>query len=251
MSDLKLTRKNLPELAYTWEPGERNLAVLYLHGWTANRKSKKADVIFETARQAGCHYISVDYTAHGESLGEPSDFTVGRAFQDILDVLSVVPQMPMIVVGNSIGGWIGFLLAEKLKGFVPGILALAPAVDITDDIWNYLVPDVAKEALNRGDIIGPSPDTQGFCLTRDLFQNGSEMAMLKKGIDYTGSVRILWGDRDNRVRLDKILQVKNALKSDDVIVTLIKGSDHHLSEPCDLKMIGSNLEILIKGVKTK
>lgn len=251
MADLKLTRKNLPELAYTWEPGEKNLAVLYLHGWTACRKSKKADVIFKTARKAGCHYVSLDYTAHGESAGSLPDFTVGRAFQDVLDVLATMPQMPMIVVGNSIGGWIGFLLAEKLKCFVSGVLALAPAVDITDDIWNHLVPDVAKEALNRGDIIGPSPDTQGFCLTHDLFQNGSEMAMLNRGIDYTGPVRILWGDRDNRVRLDKILQVKNALRSDDVIVTLIKGSDHHLSVPGDLKMICSNLKRLIKGVKTK
>lgn len=251
MSDFKLSRKNEPDLTYTWEAGDKDLLILYLHGWTAHRKSKKADTILETAKRNRCHYVSIDYTGHGESGGTLADFTVGRGLKDILDILSTLPKIPMIIVGNSIGGWIGFLLAEKLKHRVLGVLALAPAVDITQDIWNELLPPIAKEALNHGDIIGPSPDTQGFCLTQDLFKNGIELSMLDRGIEYTGPVRIVWGDRDNRVKLDKIIRIKNALKSENVTLTLLKGSDHHLSENRDLKMIESHLTDLIQEVIIK
>lgn len=249
MNDYILKRKNKADIAYTWIKGKQNLAVLYLHGWTAQRKSKKGEIIAQTAQDYNCHYISLDYTAHGESGGNPSEFMVGQGLQDTLDVLNeTIKEMPLIVVGNSLGGWIGLLLLKQLKNIV-GFLGLAPAPDITQFVWENLLPAPAKTAIEQGMILGPSPETFGFCFTKQLFEDGEKHFILNNKISFNGPVRLLLGDKDERVDIKRLYQIKDALTSDDMTLTLIKGANHHLSEERDLKIIASVLSDMIEGDK--
>ena len=68
-------------------------------------------------------------------------------------------------------------------------------------------------------------------------------------ISFNGPVRLLLGDKDDRVDLKRLYQIKDALTSDDTILTLIKGANHHLSEERDLKIIASVLSDMIEGAK--
>ena len=249
MNDYILKRKNKADIAYTWIKGKQNLAVLYLHGWTAQRKSKKGEIIAQTAQDYNCHYISLDYTAHGESGGTPADFMVGQGLQDTLDVLNeTVKDMPLIIVGNSIGGWIGLLLLTRIQNAI-GFLGLAPAPDITQFVWENLLPAPAKTAIEQGMILGPTPETFGFCFTKQLFEDGKKHFILNQKIPFNGMVRLLIGDKDDRVDIKRLYQVKDALTSDDMTLTLIKGANHHLSEDRDLKLIASVLSDMIEGDK--
>ena len=249
MNDYIFKRENKADIAYTWIKGKENLAVLYLHGWTAQRKSKKGKIIEQTAQDHNCHYISLDYTAHGESGGKPSEFMVGQGLQDTLDVLNeTIKEMPLIVVGNSLGGWIGLLLLKQLKNIV-GFIGLAPAPDITQFVWDKLLPDPAKNAIEQGMILGPSPETFGFCFTKQLFEDGKKHFILNNKISFNGPVRLLLGDKDDRVDLKRLYQIKDALTSEDTTLTLIKGANHHLSEDRDLKLIASVLSEMIEGDK--
>jgi alpha-beta hydrolase superfamily lysophospholipase len=245
MTDYTLKRKDKANIAYTWIKGKQNLAILYLHGWTACRKSPKAEAILKTAQENGCHYISLDYTAHGESGGNPSDFMVGQGLQDTLDVLNkTVKNTPLIIVGNSIGGWIGLLLLTKLQNIL-GFIGLAPAPDITQFVWDSLLPPQAKEAIEQGTILGPNQETFGFCFTKQLFEDGKKHFILNREIPFNGSVRLIIGDKDNRVDVSRLCQIKDALTSEDITLTLIKGANHHLSEKRDLKIIASCLSEMI------
>ena len=250
MTDSILKRKNAPDIAYTFERGKQNLCVLFLHGWGSHRKRPKADAIMEVARQAGVSFLSLDYTAHGESGGEPQLFTVGQGIQDAMDVINeVVPDTPLLIVGNSIGGWIGLWLAEELKRTV-AFMGLAPAPDITQAVWDKMMPDYAKAEIEKGNILGPAPETAGLCLTKQLFQDGKNHYMLDSLINFNGPVRILIGDKDERVEWDRIIRIKDRFTSADVMITLIKGADHHLSEPRDLLTIQKVLKDLItEGLK--
>jgi len=249
MTDLILKRPKKWNLAYTFDKGNKDLCVVYLHGWLANRKRQKALTLQEVAGKNGCSYLSLDYTAHGESGGSPADFTIGQGIADTLDVIAeTVPNIPLIIIGNSVGGWIGLWLAEHLKTVV-GFIGLAPAPDITDWIWNKMLPDYAKAEIEKGNILGPMEATHGFCFTKQLFKDGEEHFMLNRPIEFKGPVRILWGDQDDRVEKSRINQIKECLVSDDVAITVIKGSDHHLSRPEDFKIMGEILENMIKEVQ--
>ncbi len=249
MTDYCLKREKSADLAYTWEKGTHPLAVVYLHGWTACRKSKKGEAVAAVAQETGCHYVSLDYTAHGESGGEPWDFTVGKAIQDVQDVLkTTVGDMPLCIVGNSIGGWIGMWLAHHNPLQVKGFLGTAPAVDITTDIWEHLLPDYARAAIDKGDIVGPSPETLGLCFTKELFDDAKQYMLLNEQINLMAPVRILIGSEDNKVPFPKMKKIMDALQSEDVTTTLLKGANHHLSRPEDLGMIQKTLTDLIRGI---
>lgn len=235
----------MPDLAYTWEKGSKPLAVLYLHGWTARRKSRKGDAVQEQARREKCHYLAFDYTAHGESGGKPEDFLIGQGIQDALDIIRETTQeIPLIIVGNSIGGWIGLQLAERLPNVV-GFIGLAPAPDITPYIWDELLPDYARQALSVGKMIGPSPETFGFCFTPQLFQDAQKYMMLDREIPFNGPCRLLLGDQDERVHIDRLYRIKDCVKSENVQITLIKGANHHLSRDLDLAVIQQTISELI------
>ena len=248
MTDSILKRTDAPNIAYTLNPGKRKLCVLYLHGWLSKRKSKKATAISEIAERLGAYYLSLDYTAHGESSGKPADFTVGQAITDTIDVLNAaVKNMPLLIVGNSIGGWIGLALAEKLPQ-TKAFLGLAPAPDITQFIWDSLLPEMAKMTIKNGITLGPSEETQGFCFTKKLFDDGKEHFMLNRPIRFDGPVHLIKGDQDDRVDEDRLRKIKNNLTSKDVLITLIKGANHHLSEPKDLRVIQTVLRDLVEEI---
>ena len=247
MTDLILNRPNLHPITYTYIPGRKNKCVLYLHGWTAQRKSPKGQTVMKTALQNQCAYLSLDYTAHGESGGQPQDFTIGQGIADIMDIIqAVIPDMPLVVVGNSIGGWFGLWIAEQLRQ-VKGFVGLAPAPDITQVIWDKLLPDYAKVELNKGNILGPSSETHGFCFTQKLFEEARSYFMLHRPIKINQPIRLIIGDRDEQVEMDRVLQIKNCVTADDVTISLIKGANHHLSDPLSLSIIHQILEQLLKG----
>ena len=249
MADFNLIRDHLPSISYTWEKGTKNQAIVYLHGWTSHRKSLKGEMLSLTARMENCHYVSLDYTGHGVSGGSLADFTIGRALTDILDVMqATIGDMPVWIVGSSIGGWLGLLLAERLKSQALGYIGLAPAADMTYDIWHDLLPDYARQALEKGDILGPSPETQGFCFTPDLFADGEKHFVLNRSLELPMPVRVFWGDKDHVIHLKKIMALKDALVMNDAIFYLIKGADHHLSEARDLNLIQKTILELIKGI---
>ena len=248
MTESILKRNGSSSIAYTWNKGRRDLCVLYLHGWASQRKSKKASVIAETADKNDVHFISLDYTAHGESGGQPADFTVGQGVQDTLSVLdATIHDMPLVIVGNSIGGWIGLLLAERLKQ-TRAFLGLAPAVDITQFVWDKMLPDYAKAEIQKGNILGPSKETMGFCFTQKLFDDGEANFMLNRTINFDGPVRLLKGDKDDRVDTDRLYRIRDGLISENVLITLIKGSDHHLSSDRDLEIIRTVLTNMLEEI---
>ena len=249
MTDLTLKRPDKWDLAYTFDKGNKDLCVLYLHGWLANRKRQKALTLQEVARKNGCSYLSLDYTAHGDSGGNPADFTVGQGIVDTLDVINkTVPNIPLIIIGNSVGGWIGLWLAEHLKTAV-GFIGLAPAPDITDWVWNKMLPPYAKAEIEKGNVLGPMEATHGFCFTKQLFKDGEEHFMLTRPIKFKGPVRILWGDQDDRVEKSRINAIKDRLTSSDVKITVIKGADHHLSQERDLNILADILKTMIKDIQ--
>lgn len=250
MTDMILRRDDAPEIAYTYIPGKKDLCLLYLHGWTAKRKTVKGLALEEVARHENCAYLALDYTGHGESGGEPADFSIGQGIRDARDVLdATVQEMPLIIIGNSIGGWIGLWLAEHLPQ-ARAFVGLAPAPDITQFIWDKLLPESAKETLARGEVLGPSPETRGFCFTQQLFEDAETHFMLNQPVQFNGVCHLLIGDQDNQVGFDRIIQIKEKLTSPNVAITLIKGADHHLSRPGDLSLIQNTLSQVIQEVSS-
>lgn len=228
MTHQKLINENNFEIVYTYIPNKAP-CIVYLHGLCSSRNSAKGKRLAQFASEKGFSFLAVDYTAHGESGGVPSDFRVHRCLNDVLSVIKAENiTQPLYLVGSSLGGWIAFLLAEQLSHQVKGVLTLAAGVDFLPVVWEQVFDDPIRTLLKQGVVIGPSAETNGYCFSYPMFTEAEEYLLLKRRIHYTGPVILAHGDQDNIISYSNSFKIKDALESAAVDVHIIKGEGHAL-----------------------
>ena len=170
---------------------------------------------------------------------------------------------PVILVGSSMGAWIALHVALRHLHHIVGLLLLAPAPDFLNDLWENATPEQAqvwsdneRDNGNGNDdpptgsivFLPTEYEDRPYPVSQKLMQDARTNWLLldKKGkIDVRCPVRLIHGQADVDISYKKSLQVADKLETDDVVVTLVKGGDHRLSRPDDLKRITSILDELI------
>jgi pimeloyl-ACP methyl ester carboxylesterase len=224
--------------------------VMFCGGFRSDMAGSKAAALDAWAEAAGRSFVRFDYRGHGESSGDFADGTVGLWRDDALLVLDQACDGPIVLVGSSMGAWVALLVALARPARVRGLVLVAPAVDFTEAlIWNRL-PDDAKAALERDGVwLRPSeyadePDQ----ITRRLIEEGRDHLLLGGPIAFHGPVRILHGLDDATVPWQHGLRTAEALASKDVTVTLVKGGDHRMSDPADLRRLTAALDQILARI---
>jgi len=101
--------------------------VLLLHGWTAS-----ADLNFFPvyAGLAGSfRVIALDHRGHGRGMRSVEPFRLEDCADDAAALLDQLGAGPVVVVGYSMGGPIGLLLARRHPGRVAGLVMQATAME--------------------------------------------------------------------------------------------------------------------------
>jgi pimeloyl-ACP methyl ester carboxylesterase len=154
-------------------------------------------------------------------------------------IMDQVTDGPLILVGSSMGGWIGLLCALARKDRIRGYVGLAAAPDFTRDLcWNRYSDEV-KATLKRDGVYyepcdyGDAP----YPMTLNLLQEGDDHLLLAGEIDLTCRVRLIQGMRDPDVPPITAQRISDALASEDVVITYVKNGDHRLSTDADLKRL--------------
>lgn len=233
------------KICYTVHNKKAEICLVYLHGLMSSRNSDKGKYLLSYAKKQGLCFLSLDYTAHGESDGMQTEFRVGSCLEDILSVLDFeIPNKKIIIVGSSLGGWLTLLLAEKKPEQVLGIMTLAVAADFTKLVWEYMFDDKIRELLKSGKVLGPSEETKGHCFTYQMFEEAEQHCLLHRKINYNGPCLLVHGDKDEVIPFKNSFAVKDALTSSKVCLQIIKG-EAHLLKGFDLSI---GLDFLLKQI---
>jgi pimeloyl-ACP methyl ester carboxylesterase len=187
----------------------------------------------------GQRFVRFDYTGHGKSSGAFTDGTIGAWLSDALAVIDALAGEKFILVGSSMGAWIALLAArlraEKLVGFV----GVASAPDFTERlIWDKLPEADRKILMEEGVYYAPSCyGPEPYPITRALIEDGRKYLLLDAAIELNVPVRLLHGTKDEDVpyQISELLLAR--ITSADKSLTLIKGGDHRLSNPAQLKLL--------------
>ena len=206
----------------------------------------KATTLNAHCREQGQQFTRFDYQGHGASSGQFEDGTIGLWRDDMLAVFDEVTDGPQIVVGSSMGGWMALLLTFLRAERVAGLVLIAPAPDFTTELMWKSLPEEARRQIERDGIwLRPSIYGDGpYPITRNLIKESHNHLVLSRPVPFTGPVRILLGLQDETIPIDHIICTAETIKSDDIVITLIKDGDHRLSRPADLDKIRAAVDEL-------
>jgi pimeloyl-ACP methyl ester carboxylesterase len=182
--------------------------------------------------------LRLDYSGHGASGGRFEDGTIGLWTEDARQVIDGLTEGPLLLVGSSMGGWIGLNLALMLPERIAGFIGIAAAPDFTETLIWEPMPEAARGALlAQGIIHSPSDYGEPLPITRGLIEDGRRHLRLRAPIPLRCPVRLLQGQKDADVPWRTALTLADRVESEDVAVILIKDGDHRLSRDSDLALL--------------
>jgi hypothetical protein len=126
---------------------------------------------------------------------------------------------------------------------VAALVLVAPAPDFTEKLMAPEIPPEGRADLAaRGVWLRPSFYGEPYPITRALLEDGARWSILPGPVAVEAPVRILQGGADPDVPWTHALDLANALKSEDVVFTLVKDGDHRLSRPQDIARLIAAVE---------
>ena len=241
MTVLQTLDRDATPLAFRFRPG-RGAAVVFLPGFMSDMGGAKAVALDDWAADTGRAFIRFDYSGCGASGGRFADGTISRWTGDALAVIDAVAPGPVVLVGSSLGGWIGLRVALARPQRVAALVGVAAAPDFTG--WSLTAAERATAArdghVERASAYGPAP----YIYTHALIADGQAQRVLPGPIAIDCPVRLLHGQADPDVPWRLSLDLAAAVRSSDVQVTLVKDGDHRLSRPRDLALLTAVLDQL-------
>ncbi len=223
-------------IAFRHHPGS-GPTLVFLPGYMSDMAGGKATALFDRAQAEGQACLLLDYSGCGTSSGDFADGTLSRWRDEVLALVEAHVDGPVLLAGSSMGGWLMLLVAEALGEILAGMIGIAAAPDFTR--WGY--SDEQRAALASGRTIleenpygpDPTPTHPGF------FADAEAQLRLGTEIAIDCPVRLLHGQRDADVPWGTSLRLAEALRSDDIQVTLVKDGDHRLSRESDIALLES------------
>jgi len=240
-----MTKLSLPdrELAYQQRSASQENkvkpGVIFLGGFASDMNGSKAAFLDEKCAAAGLSYLRFDYRGHGASSGDLEEGCIGDWFEDAQFIFDRLTTGPQIIVGSSMGGWIGLLLARARPARLAAFVGVAAAPDFTHDIVLPVLTAAQKDELERNgklyELVSP-PDHREV-LTKKLLEEGGDHLLLRAPLQIDAPVRLLQGMKDDQVPWKTALKITEVLTTNDVRATFVKDGDHRLSRPDDLDLL--------------
>lgn len=237
-------------LAYQLSDGATP-TVIFMGGFKSDMQGAKATTLETFCRARDQRFIRFDYSGHGESSGDFKDGTIGQWHQDALAVLDTLGSDENIIIGSSMGAWMGLLCTMARPQKVKALMGIASAPDFTEAlIWEKLSDAQKKELMDHGVYYAPSCYGEDpYPIMKSLIEEGRNHLLLHKPINITCPIRLIHGDKDADVPWQHSVQLMQQLQSADVRLQLVKNGDHRLSTQPHLQLMTAALEELLSNLK--
>jgi pimeloyl-ACP methyl ester carboxylesterase len=217
----------------------------WLGGFQSAMTGTKGEAIAMLARATRRCCLRFDYSGHGESSGEFTDGTISAWLEQATHMFLHHTKGRRIIVGSSMGGWLALLLARRLRAEDPtafrriaGMVLIAPATDMTQDLMWDKFGEAERQALaDTGVYLQPSNYGVPYAITAHLLTDGVQHQILRDRLNFPYPIRILQGSEDHDVPPAHAVKTFESLQGSDVTLTFIKGGDHRLSAPKQIKLI--------------
>jgi esterase/lipase len=238
--------KNKQKIHYKFINNKSLTTVIFLHGLMSSIKSKKAKYLEKFVNKNKINLLLFEYSGHGRSSGQFTDFSIRDWVTDSkLIIKKLVKNNKIVLIGSSMGVWIGIILIKYFYKKIKGFIGIAPAPDFTEElIWKKL-NIVEKNKIKKNKIYKLKNNHGNFYpITKKFILNGKKILVLNKKIKCNFPVELLHGIKDSSVSWFYSIKLIKTLISKKLNLTIIDDGDHSLSRTQDLK----KLDLAIKNI---
>jgi alpha-beta hydrolase superfamily lysophospholipase len=227
-----------------------------MHGLGSTKETPNITYLVETFLRH--NYIVVNFDATnsvGESEGKYEDATLGKHYEDLVDVISWAKKQewykePFMLAGHSMGGYAVLQYAEDFPSEVKGVFAFAPCISgaLSFKAKEKYETESFKNWKSTGWQIRESKSNPGLIkklpwshmeerLIHDLLPNSSRLNM---------PVAILVGEKDEQCPLEHQEILFNNLNTRKDLYT-ITGAPHTFRSENDLNSLKKHLDLWLSS----
>jgi uncharacterized protein len=214
--------------------------ILSITGFLSKRWGNKSKALAQWCQEKGWAFCCYDVRGFGESEGEFTDYTLSDWIADARLVLDTLKSgVPITIVGNSLGGWIAWLMAQEFP-IVEELILIAPAFNMMG-VRAKQISDERRHAWHRAGRMpwDDEPVHRDYPIAWKWVEESE--ALWKTNFDRLRCVKttILHGLRDSVILSEDSDQFTEQLLARDatfpITLNLVPG-DHRLSGPEHLDM---------------
>ena len=242
---LKLSK--IKKLRYIDNYFKKKLYVVFLHGFMSDIEGKKPQSLLRFAKKNRLGFLALEYSGHGKSSGEFTKGNISTWTNDAKVVIkNIVKKNNFVLVGSSMGSWIGLNQFKYFKKQIKGFIGIGSAPEfLTRLMWNKFTKKIKSELITNGKTIVKSGNYE-YPITYQLIKDGRKNKVLKKKINLKIDVTMIHGKKDEVVPVSFSRSILSLFKNSKKKLNIIKNGDHSLSNPRQLKIITKELNYIIK-----
>lgn len=222
-------------LAYCYRDGREDVpTVVFLSGYHSDMEGTKAVAVDAYCAAHNISCLRLDYSGHGQSGGDFRQGTIGRWTKDAAEVIQYATRGKLVIIGSSMGGWIGLLVAQRIPNRVIAYIGVSAAPDFTDWVWHDQMDEEARLLCrHQGYIHTPGGDV----MTLQLFEEGAQHLLLHSPLSVPFPVILLHGGMDAEVPVTIADRLEKVLIAPSVKKTIIPDGTHRLSREEDIRVL--------------
>ena len=228
---------------------KKKLYIVFLHGFMSDIEGKKPQAFLRFAKKNKLGFLALEYSGHGKSSGE---FIKGNISSWTLDtkliIKKIVKKNNFILIGSSMGSWIGLNQFKYFKKQIKGFVGIGSAPEfLTRLMWNKFPKKTKRELLKTRKILIKNGGYE-YPITLQLIKDGRKNRVLRRKINSKIDVTMIHGQKDEVVPVSFSRLILKVFSKAKKKVVIIKNGDHSLSNPRFLRIIIKELHTIIKNI---
>jgi len=227
---------------------KKKLYIVFLHGFMSDIEGKKPQTFLRFAKKNKLGFLALEYSGHGKSSGEFIKGNISSWTRDTkLIIKKIVKKNNFILIGSSMGSWIGLNQFKYYKKQIKGFIGIGSAPEfLTRLMWNKFPKKTKRELLKTGKILIKNGGYE-YPITLQLIKDGRKNKVLHKKIDSKIKVTMVHGQKDEVVPIKYSRDVLKIFSKAKKKLNIIKKGDHSLSSKKNLNIICKELDNIIKN----
>ena len=234
------------KIRYLFNSSSNDIYVVFLHGFKYDLEGNKPATLYKFCKKNKIGFLALEYSGHGKSYGKFEDGTITSWTKDAKEIIKrKIPNKKLILVGSSMGGWIGLNLFKSFGKKIHAFVGIAPAPEFLEKLmWKKFSKKMRRDIKKNG-VIKLRHGKYEYPITYQLIKDGRKNKIFNKSYLQSIKITMIHGKNDESVPIIYSKKILNLFRNAEKKLVIIKGGDHSLSKPKWLNIIKKEIKLMI------